>query len=110
MLLQLASTAQVVHFNPHICSSAALSGARAQRLTSAIFGALDSLHFGFFPEELVPPPSPAAQCCSLLAAAQLVLGLAAPLLAQAAVEARLFRWHQAERAAAGLRPETGWQV
>lgn len=46
------------------------------------------------PPPALPPP-------------QLSLGLAAPLLVQAAVEAGLFRQHQAERRTAGLPPITG---
>lgn len=108
--LQLTSTAQTAYFNAHICSSESLSSARTQDFIHAIFGFLDSMYFGFVPSTLVPPPSPTAQCCTLLAAMQLSLGLVAPLVAQAILEASLFRQHQAERAAADLPPEKGWQV
>ena len=39
---------------------------------------------------------------------QLALGLVAPLLVQAVLEAALFQRHQEERASAGLPPEHGW--
>lgn len=99
--------------NADACASAALAAPAAARLTRRVAQALDAVRFWSFP--LPPPPlQPAsgsgAECRAVLAYCQLVLGVAAPALAQACLEARLFAEHAEQRARAGLPPERGWQA
>lgn len=107
--LQLAAAAQVAYFNASLCSAASLSAPRAQALTHRMFALVDAAHFELVPAPL-PTLPPAVECQTLLLFQQLALGLAAPLVLQAVLEARLHEEHQEEREAAGLRRERGLQA
>ena len=56
------------------------------------------------------PLTPAEECRTLLAWQQLCFSLAAPALAAAVIETRLWLRHQAERRQCGLPAEGGWQA
>ena len=104
----------VFHFvsgNAGTCSAPALTGGvAAQRATRLLAGTLRlvSPFPGPPPTRDAPLPSIGEECRTVLAFLQLSLGLVAPAVALACLEARLYVQHVAQRRRAGLPRERGW--
>lgn len=112
MLAQVVVSAAHIARASTTCGCAALTSEPLRQLFHGAFVMLNSL------TTLLLLPStpciaalegtpPAGQCAAVLSYLQLSLGLVAPALAQAALEARLFSQHEAERQCRGLPPERG---
>lgn len=111
MLSQTAvSWVHVAHAHT-ACSCAALASAPLRDLFRGAFVMLNSLTslllLGVPPGPTLESMPATGQCAAVLTYLQLGLGLVAPALVQAALEAHLFRQHQAQRARQGLPPERG---
>jgi hypothetical protein len=97
--------------NRYVCAGGALAHPAALRLTERLHSALAWLRGVLAPPAAhVASPRGQQQCAALQSCAQLVLGLVLPAAWHSSHEAALFERHQAERAAAGLPAEKGWQA
>lgn len=107
--LHLLMAGSLLRHNREACATAALSSPAARQLSSSLFQTLSELRYTLLPPK--PPPLDAlAECSALLSFTHLTLGLLLPAVASAAVEARLFQRHQAQRQQLGLPDERGWQA
>lgn len=97
--------------NAAACASTALDSplaASVARHVAEAIGSSQVVAFLAFPVSAGAAPA-AEQCQAVLAYLQGV-GVLAPLLLAAAVEARMFASHERQRRQAGLPPEPGWQA
>jgi len=106
--------ASYVRNNVQLCASAAqLQHPASQWVAHKAYALAQLLWLG----GTMPPSAPAShralppaqECATVLTFLQLSLGLALPALAQAAVEAHLWRQHQQQRRQLGIPDEKGWQ-
>lgn len=101
--IQVAAVLNAASWNPYVCQGRALADAAAQQRTHAAYSLIGAARFALLPGPAAPL-APAQECAVVLSFLQLAITVAAPALAQAALEAALFAQHVAQRRAAGLPP------
>ncbi|PRW33718.1 ankyrin repeat [Chlorella sorokiniana] len=110
--LQLLGLLGLLRHNHVACSGAALAAPAVQQMTHRLFNALEMSRFALQPilGAGPVPVAPAQECTAVMAFFQVSLGLLAPSLLAASLQARLFQQHQEERLQQGLAAESGWQA